>query len=50
MIGGVLGAWLYQIFIGIHIPNDMEDFEEDMRRLQIKQNQHNHKQNFPAQG
>uniref|UniRef100_A0A914EAT8 Uncharacterized protein n=1 Tax=Acrobeloides nanus TaxID=290746 RepID=A0A914EAT8_9BILA len=50
MIGGVLGAWLYQVFIGIHIPNDIEDFEENMRRLQIKQNQHNHEQNFPAQG
>lgn len=34
LIGGALGAWLYQFMIGIHIPSDIDDLEEEMRRIQ----------------
>lgn len=38
LIGSVLGAWLYSITIGIHIPSEIDDLEEKVRQLQSDKN------------
>ncbi|KAE9553489.1 hypothetical protein FO519_003318 [Halicephalobus sp. NKZ332] len=34
LLGGVLGAWSYQLLIGLHIPSELDEIEEEFRRLQ----------------
>ena len=34
LIGGVIGAWSYQLLIGLHIPSELDEIEEEFRRLQ----------------
>ncbi|KAI1720549.1 major intrinsic protein domain-containing protein [Ditylenchus destructor] len=34
-IGGLAGAWLYQLAIGMHIPSEIDELEEKIRRIQF---------------
>uniref|UniRef100_A0A914P6W9 Uncharacterized protein n=1 Tax=Panagrolaimus davidi TaxID=227884 RepID=A0A914P6W9_9BILA len=34
LIGGPLGAWIYQFSIGFHIPSELDEIEEEFRRIQ----------------
>lgn len=42
LIGGVLGAWLYSITVGVHIPSEIDDLEEKVRQLQFDKNLNQH--------
>uniref|UniRef100_A0A915D2T2 Uncharacterized protein n=1 Tax=Ditylenchus dipsaci TaxID=166011 RepID=A0A915D2T2_9BILA len=42
LLGGILGAWIYQLAIGIHIPSEIDELEEKIRRIQFdKAQNHN---------
>lgn len=32
--GGFIGAWVYQFFVGMHIPSEIDELEEEVRRIQ----------------
>uniref|UniRef100_A0AC34GWZ8 Uncharacterized protein n=1 Tax=Panagrolaimus sp. ES5 TaxID=591445 RepID=A0AC34GWZ8_9BILA len=34
LIGGPLGAWIYQFSVGFHIPSELDEIEEEFRRIQ----------------
>lgn len=44
-MGGFFGAWIYQLFIGIHIPSEIDELEEEVRRIQYDKT-HNASQFF----
>uniref|UniRef100_A0A7E4VUA5 Aquaporin-9 n=2 Tax=Panagrellus redivivus TaxID=6233 RepID=A0A7E4VUA5_PANRE len=33
MLGGPIGAWAYQLLIGFHIPSELDEIEDEIRRL-----------------
>ncbi|KAH7722419.1 Protein AQP-3 [Aphelenchoides avenae] len=39
LIGGVVGAWLYQLLIGVHVPSEIDELEDEVRRIQNDKNQ-----------
>lgn len=34
-VGGLAGAWFYQLAIGMHIPSEIDELEEKIRRIQF---------------
>src|SRR4051812_27293373 len=35
LLGGIAGAWSYQLLIGIHIPSEIDELEEEVRKIQF---------------